>query len=173
MIQAMTSSLAKIIQNDASGVSELETSSQALTNSNSATTTSQAETPVVMPSGCTGVGSCSWICTDLFNRGQVNETLMSLGGSMGSSSTTSRLLQEEVIEEGSVVKRKLLNKKRGLVEQTEWDPEQDEAGVEASFPVDPASVNVEISAADDTANGSWLVQSSVVCLMAFASIFVI
>jgi len=174
LIQTVTSSFNKIIQNDTAGISELGSSLQALTNSNSILNVSQAETPVVMPSGCTGIGSCSWICTDLFNRGQINETLLSLGGSTDYSSSNTSGLLHEVLEEGSIVKTKLMNWKRGLIEQAEWNPERDEAGVLASFPEDPANVNVQITTIDDsTASGSGLIQGSIVCLMAFISIFVI
>jgi len=162
-LQSMSASLRKIAQNDITGLADLGTISAAVYNSN----TSKNESPVSMPNGCTGIGSCSWICTDLFSQGQVNETLMGLGGQVDgstSTSTSSRLLQEEITE-GSVVKDKLLRKKRVLQADSEWDPDQDEAGIEVSFPEDPASVNTNADFG--------LIQGSFICLMALFATLII
>jgi len=138
----MTLGLQRIMANDSTGIDTLATAQD--TSTSAQTAGAPSSTPVARPPDCNGTASCPWICNRLFTpQGQVNETLVSVGGQIGDDTTTttttsSRLLQQQ-IEEGSVVKNKLF--KRRTLQAAEWNPDQDEAGVEVTFADDPASVD--------------------------------
>jgi len=63
---------------------------------------------------------------DLFASGEVNKDLLAAGGA-GTDGSRRRLLDESGL--------------RGKMLQTGWNPDDDEAGVEVSFAVNPGDVD--------------------------------
>jgi len=98
---------------------------------------SLTQTPVEVPGFCSENG-CDWLFTDVFNQGLLDKDLLAAGGAFQEEEDQGmRLLREKDHKRDSVeIKRTL--RERML---TGWEPEDDEAGVEVDFQVNPANID--------------------------------
>ena len=131
--EKMITALEKIAEEDMTGVQDFIMAFSQATND--VPHSNDAKEPVKLPDDCTPA-YCPWIFTKLFANGVLNETLLAAGGAFEAfefeSSQSSRILDEDG---------------RVLQNNGQWNPEDDEAGVNVTFEENPGQVrNDDLSA---------------------------
>lgn len=158
MIDQVAASMEKLANDDETGLDDLADAVNGNTENVPADDTpdENAGQPVRVPDECTKDDDCDWICDNMFKAGKIEETNIVVGGQIA-----------DPTEADEEVESRLLGKKKRVLADSEWNPDQDEAGVTVSWEDDPAGVKND----ETVALGAGVVKSGLVCVAALVVFF--
>jgi uncharacterized membrane protein YgcG len=143
-LSGITSAMNKIARGDPNGATEFMTA--IMTSSVSSSSMDESSIPISFPGDC-DADECEWIASTLFKGGKLDESSLSMGGSVGESSSGSSSGSSSSSGSGSFGfdfggKRRLAEARpKRILTEGEWDPDTDEAGVSVTFEDNPGNVD--------------------------------